>query len=46
MFGDQLYKQIEGVAVGSPNAFLCYHEKKSGSQIVLMNSNPLNIIAM
>ena len=34
IFGDQLYKQIDGVAMGSPlgptlaNLFLCYHESK------------------
>ena len=33
MFGDQLFKQIDGVAMGSPlgptlaNVFLCYHER-------------------
>ena len=33
IFGDQLYKQIDGVAMGSPlgptlaNVFLCFHEK-------------------
>ena len=34
IFGDQLYKQVDGVAMGSPlgptlaNLFLCYHESK------------------
>ena len=34
IFGDQLFKQVDGVAMGSPvgptlaNLFLCYHESK------------------
>lgn len=46
IFNNNLYKQVDGVAMGSPlgptlgSVFLCYHEK-TGLIAVQWNSSPL-----